>query len=472
MSKVFADNPDTEEVINFIKEHDEINEASVKLFLEQTNRMDSVKDKLLSEYNSAIDLPDDQVKEVLEDLKVCCYRNMINELSNLTSNPMEYVKLVQEMDWTIGIDDVEHQNVEIVSADSLTDDTKDDLGAPIKSHFDFINKATPIGGYVRGTINLIGGAPAAGKSNFAMDEFLEQIKQGLDGVYVALGDLLKIDMKTRLPAKWFNYSIDYCFLHTDEVWKAFLDDIKQYNCKVTFVFVKPDTVTAKELLAIMERKGIIRDHSVFWFDYDNNFHSDSESLFGKGDEVYQTLGYLSRMPGKTVFVLSQMKSSTWSKDLLEEEDFGESRRKPEIADMAITISRRNGTKNRVGKLNIAKIRRGVKLFANYFLDISGKFYEIDEASLNNLSNTNFYYTNVPSDKGSLNGIEYRELNIRENGKTDAKDEYTENRQMVDMADTSMDSFLDADLAKAAKITESVDITSTDPTPSVDSMLVL
>lgn len=472
MKKVFKDNPDTLEVVEFIKEHDEINEASVRLFLEQTKRMDSAKEKLVAEYNSAVELPNDQVIEVIEDLQDCCYRNMINELSTLTSSPREYVKMVQEMDWTIGIDDMEHQNVEIVDIEDMKpEDPSSELGAPIKSHFDFINRATPIGGYIQGTINLIGGAPAAGKSNFAMDEFIEQIKQGLDPVYVALGDLIKLDMMTRLPAKYFNYSIDYCFLHTEEVWTAFCKDVKEkYHCRVKFLFVKPDTLTAKELLAIMERKGLIRDHKIFWFDYDNNFHSESESLFGKGDEVYQTLGYLSRLPGKTVFVLSQMKSSTWSKDLLEEEDFGESRRKPEIADMAITISRRSGTKNRVGKLNIAKIRRGIKLYANYFLDISGRFYEINDEGFNNLSNTNFFYTNVPAGYGSLNGIDYRVLDIKSDGNTGVPNEYEENKQMTAEADSKLDSLTDISLQDNPVMDAVLGIDTANPNQDVSQLV--
>lgn len=411
---------------DFVLSHDTnsspIKDADFKFFLDSLGVLEESQKQYMDRLESAQELTQPSIESIIDALENESYTRILYELNQKDIMPSEYMMKAQKFKFNKDTSDtespIEYEDMHTIKSENA----ETSFGKPLPSSVSTINKSYPTKrGHIRNTLICIAAAPGVGKSQLAMDEMIEQLRHGESCCYLAIGDLLRIDFKSRMVAKWFNFSIDYSFMVCDEYWGKMIEEIETvYKGKFKIVFVKPNEVFVEELIQSLIDNEVVKEYDNFFFDYDNNIASIAESMFDKGNEIYQKLCALSRIKGKTVFVMSQIKSNTWQNDVLEEGDLGESRRKAEISDAVITISSRKSIGgNRIGRINVAKNRRGKPGFNTpYFLDISGRFYEISERTYTMLANQQSLYTNV--EKGaSADGVEYRRLKFVNNAKTNS-----------------------------------------------------
>lgn len=408
-----ADNIELRLIDYIIKLNCNLNEHDLKNFFDECQLPQNTVEKYMTTYHSIMNLNEALIDDHVTVFKSVLAKIYSEKIDSEELDPVKKIEKLKTIDLSVGIEESIRKNTSGCTLSSL-DLTKirDELGKPIKSRYEFINKSSPIGGYIRNQLITIAAGPAVGKSQYAMDEFEKQLLDGEDVCYIAIGDIVTLDIASRMMAKHYNISINSAMLELsmDKDNKRFIEMTNNLHGNHGYIlFVKPNALTIDELLKVLESEGLIQNYKNFIFDYDNNIKGDV-NLFMKFDEIYQKLSYLSRIPGKTVFALSQLQRQAWSKLKIEEDDLGESRRKAEISDMVVTISRdQSSYRNKVGMLNIAKARRCVPMASYYFLDISGKIYEINETTYLKFKNTKYHYTNVTQGFDD-DEIEYRLLN--------------------------------------------------------------
>lgn len=263
----------------------------------------------------------------------------------------------------------------------------------VPSAFECVREScAPADGYQTGQVVMVCARPGAGKTNFLAHEVVnlmhenEKIVDERDKFrvyWLALGDMNRFDFIIRMTAIHFGIPFNDVKRTPQQY---YTDDVKRL-----FRYVKITTVPAAHI-DIYGAKYFIEntvtepsfDPQVIIIDYDANLLSNRETMYLSGEETYNVASSIAKpigRPGRLVFVASQPKIEYWSLCPMPMEAAAESSRKQAIIDMMITIARDPACAKgkKVGKMLIAKNRRGEDgIISLYQLD-QGLFKEIDDS---------------------------------------------------------------------------------------------
>lgn len=272
----------------------------------------------------------------------------------------------------------------------------------IHSSVQIINDATPLGGYLKGQMFVFGAPTKAGKSLIAMRESIEFLKQDLNVVYSAFGDLKKWDHLVRMSAQINNHPFQFVEMNLESEVQLAIKKVPQLKDNLLLQYLAPDKFTATDYVSYIKESympdGTTRIHNwvdVIIVDYDANIHSPHQ-MYLKGEDIYQTL-YQLTYPDKLLIVLAQTNKFSWDKEIIGLADLGESSRKQQIVDGLMTISRPNSynIQNQVGWMNLCAGRRVSLMRTPYFRDIDGNFYPISTEAYGLIKSTSELKTFIP-----------------------------------------------------------------------------
>lgn len=261
----------------------------------------------------------------------------------------------------------------------------------IPTSFDCVKESSqPYDGYSTGQVVMVCAPPGVGKTLFLAHEVVKMMKENntrkpeeqFKVYWLALGDMNRLDFIVRLTAIYSGDSFNDVKMNpkayfTDEIREAFR------NVKISVVpAAHVDIYGVKYFIENSVVQPNFDPHVVI-VDYDANLLSNRDTMYQTGEEVYNVASTISRplgKPGRLVFVASQPKIEYWNQCPMPKEAAAESSRKQAIIDMMITIARdpRSARGSKVGKILVAKNRRGSDGCMSFFRMFDGHFVNIDE----------------------------------------------------------------------------------------------
>ena len=230
-----------------------------------------------------------------------------------------------------------------------------------------------------------------GKSMVAMQETAKFLSQGMNVVYAALGDLKKYDFLYRMSSQINHKPMPYTTENLVSEVNDAIAKIPEIKDHLDLQLLAPDAFNAKDYVNYLKNafasdgQTILHDWAdVIIIDYDSNFESSADSMYTKGENIYQTL-YQLVYPDKLVILMAQTNKQSWGEDVITVGELGESSRKQQIVDILLTISNPpcKNTDNQVGVMNLCAGRRCKKQQYYYFRDIDGYFYDNISSDLYN-----------------------------------------------------------------------------------------
>lgn len=253
-------------------------------------------------------------------------------------------------------------------------------GGALPTNFEFIKRATPFQGYLRGQVIQVVAPPGVGKSNFLANEAVKMLQDGYSGYFVALGDMMRIDFITRFTSIILNEPFNEVSIVPQ---KYYTDEVKSLLKNLRITVVPAGQLTSDGLCNFIETQVQPQSNIDFvMVDYDSNFQKETDSMYTEGDNVYNKLSEISRPSHsmyRTVFVASQPKIQYWGEEELPMECAAESSRKQAIIDLMITIGQSRKISRPAGIMKVTKARRGrVGEFSRYKVDECGHFIELGE----------------------------------------------------------------------------------------------
>ena len=345
---------------------------------------DEVED-IVNKVKDFVALPKDDCYSVIKDFEsFYANRRLAKELhgdDGSTPDARSIIHNVQNISLIGG--NSELLNMQNLSKLDVEEVIQEELGGMdvVPSSFDFVRRASPWGGYIRGQTAMVVSEPGIGKSLFMLNEAVNFSKAGFNVKWIALGDMLKIDFVTRAASlvKKVNYK-DVCIAP-----KKYFDSETREAIKNIDVSILPaDTITIYELADALENE-IAReeDLDVIIVDYDSNLKQLNENMYHGGREIYNTIAKLTRpkdKPFRLAFVASQPKIGFWGSEQPPKQSAGESSGKQAIVDMMVTIGKApNIHSKHAGYMTMAKIRRGDEgVYAAYQKRPWGELEEIDD----------------------------------------------------------------------------------------------
>ena len=212
-----------------------------------------------------------------------------------------------------------------------------------------------------GTINMIVAPPGRGKTTVAINQGLCAAQQGFNTLHIFLGDMKRFDGLLRYLS---------CLSGVPTSKLVELDDnklsalVKKYNMSGILgnIFIlshAADEVNPSQLIEEviqLQRDNKVHFHQII-IDYDENFATDSDSMYESGGNVYNKIALFAVLNKSVIFVLCQPKPAYWNHEIIPLEASAESSKKQKIVDLMLTIGRPSKDSN-IGTLNIAKNRRG------------------------------------------------------------------------------------------------------------------
>lgn len=354
------------------------------LYLSEIGKSDAEMNLIIKKINELKSLDEEGAKPYRESIKKLCYRHQINYLKyKYEDEPIQFIDAIRNFNYKSLDDDISTIDFAHLNINDLIDKYNTQK---VTSRYEFINNSFTVGGWAMGQVVAVVGPPSCGKSLFIQGEavyFMEQRKK----VYLQImGDLNELDIITRMMCmhlkihrKTIESNIAYYWEKCKEFFMEFL----------TLVVVPSGEVSAKASVDYIIKK--IKDTKIYFFDYDSNFRKDSAlSSYDIGGETYDQFTRLTNL-GNLVFVASQPKISYYGDEVLPMESVGESSRKQHICDVIVTIGRNWDAKTPIGKINIAKNRRGDNGVASYVRTTDGLFFPCSDVLYSKLLKGNRYY---------------------------------------------------------------------------------
>lgn len=335
----------------------------------------------------------DQATIFRNELKRLCYTYHQNKVEKLYGDDIvKYVEELKKFEYKSNYSDTlivkNFNQLEITDLISNYSDS-------YKSRYKFINDSYTCGGYINGQIIMVVGAPATGKSLFLQGEAVNFIEQGKRCYYLALGDLGEADLVSRMIcmiSRQPKYKVENDIGTFFEMYRHKFSDLLGITI-VPSGYIKPTDFVNWML-------GRIEEYDILFIDYDSNFAKDPNlSMYDQYGDIYDMFTQLTRKQ-KLVFVACQPKISYWNEELLPLDAAGESARKQHITDMVITIGRNPESSIPMGKLYIAKNRRGEQYITQHYIRTNeGLFYPCSKG----------FYTKYRSNKKVEGYFSYSEL---------------------------------------------------------------
>ncbi len=306
---------------------------------------------------------------------------------------------------------------------------EEDLGniRYIPSSFPCVREScAPFDGYSTGQVIMVCAAPGNGKTLFMGHEIVSMMKANLNiekeeekfKVYwISLGDMNRLDFIIRLTAIYLEKSFNLIKLSP----KLYFNEEVREALKYVKISVVPAAyIDIYGVRTFIENTVVTPDFDpqIIVIDYDANLLSNREMMYHASEEIYNVASTISRpfnKAGRLVFVASQPKIEYWNQCPMPKEAAAESSRKQAIIDFMITIARDpNAAKGtRVGKMLIAKNRRGADGCIGLYRMQDGLFYDIDE---------NVYATSLESSSASSGSTTRRNYSGGGGGRRQANQE--------------------------------------------------
>jgi hypothetical protein len=384
----------SEKFIRYIMLQDKINEYEIFDFIEKTCPQDiaeSYKEEAIKLFNAKGSYVDFIIKTFGNFYKrekfSLIYEKYKDEI-NVNGDISEFLIELKE------IQDIESAHIPVTKLGYLTNEEIEQMikdaystNAAIPSTIECIRNSSPWKGYLKGQICQFVAAPGVGKSFLMLNEAVEAMRHGFKVYWMALGDMMNIDIITRATAlitgkSLADVSIDLARHYDDEV-RSILK-----NMRTTVVPAGSLTInTICEFVnSVVDREEKI---DLFVLDYDANVAKQLENMYEQGELIYNSLSKISRPTGRTednrlVFVASQPKQEVWNNEELEKNSAAESSRKQAVVDMMITMGYNNMIKGyHAGVIKVAKARRGTGGMKNYYrLTKNGKIETITASEYN------------------------------------------------------------------------------------------
>lgn len=212
-----------------------------------------------------------------------------------------------------------------------------------------------------GTVNMIVAPPGRGKTTVSINQGLYGAQQGFNSLHIFLGDMKRFDGLLRylscLSGIPTSKLVD---LDEDKLTAV----IKKFNMSGVLgnIYVlshAADEVSPSQLIEEviqLQRDNKIHFHQII-IDYDENFASDTDSMYESGGNVYNKIALFAVLNKSVIFILCQPKPAYWNHEIIPLEASAESSKKQKIVDLMLTVGRPSKDSS-VGTLNIAKNRRG------------------------------------------------------------------------------------------------------------------
>ena len=364
----------------------EYNEPELEAFLANCS-IDQERDKILKLASGYAGMTEDhQVQSVLESFNTFYNKRKLQEIIREGADDSEWIiKQINDIRVVnavpIPIYCVGDLDLQEVIAQELGDSD------PIPTSFDFLQKAMPWRGYLRGQVVLVCAPPGVGKSLFLANEVYAMLEGGCKVYWLALGDMMRYDFIIRLSALMTGNGLTEVSMEPHKYWN---DEVKE-KCKNLRMSVLPaGQVDIHNVKNYIDNYVVAdEDFDVFILDYDSNLLQTNENMYMAGDEIYNVMSQIARPTGKIyrlAMIASQPKIQYWEFDELPKEAAGESSRKQAIVDVMITIGKSaSHQEHHMGVMKAAKLRRGKEgLRSYYILRDNGKFDEIPKDDYNRM----------------------------------------------------------------------------------------
>lgn len=227
----------------------------------------------------------------------------------------------------------------------------------IPSSSTVINKSLTYKGYKRGDLVCVAAASGVGKSTWLTAEGTHFSKMGYRVAHIVLGDLSEGDMFLKYLSAY--NEVDTSVVLENGHRQYMQPEIKSYFQNVRVKSLLPDTYDVYQLLSKCDQLYQKFPYDVLIIDYDGNIKEagGSGNSYLESGQIYANLKGHAQSRNCLVYVASQTKIQYWNDEIVTKVALNDSSKKQMHLDVMIGIGKNKDCPN-IGKLNLAKVRRG------------------------------------------------------------------------------------------------------------------
>ena len=229
-----------------------------------------------------------------------------------------------------------------------------------------------------GTINVITAPPGNGKTMLIMNQGVYVANQGKHVLHLAIGDLTRKQVITRLLAIITGCTMQQISMLNKDQFKQFMVKAKQkyptvfehLHCKC----ILPNSMNGAELLKLIKKdqEKLNIHYDQIAVDYDGNIETsistnkkstekDNKSMYYEGADIYNLFAQFAKENETVIWMLSQPKITFWGSETIPLEGLNDSSKKQMIVDFIMSLGKKIPdepkvtffiSKNRHGQNNI------------------------------------------------------------------------------------------------------------------------
>jgi len=357
--------------------------GEIRSYMSKNGHLMEEIEQVLKSVKDFIVMPVDSIDGFLEDFNKFYCNKRLNTVFE-QRNDLDPVKIVDSIK---EIPKVKGESLPLVSLGNcdVQKVIEEEIGdiEVMPSRFDFVRRATPWGGYLRGQLLMVTAPPGVGKSTFILNEAINFLKSGYKVYWIALGDMMSFDFITRSTSiiKGLPFSTV-----ANNINEYFDDEVREITKNLRLTVLPADTVSMAEVSEFVETVVSVDENpDVVILDYDANLRSHNpDNMFIQGRQVYNAMAKITRPKNfnyRLGIIASQPKIQFWGLPELPKECASESSGKQAVVDFMITIGRDYRIRGKhAGIMSAAKVRRGKEGVKSYYiLNDYGHFQEIEHS---------------------------------------------------------------------------------------------
>lgn len=319
----------------------------------------------------------DQIQPARNILKSVLAGLVINKANNKFANdPYGFWKYIKESEVKLSTSECSSEIINFADIDMNTIIAEESIAMTYPSAHDWINNCFTAGGYRNRQLVMVCMPPGTGKSLFLCGEAISILTKRQDArVYIlCMGDMDQSDYVIRMGAILSGNDFYYASTHLMEM-KNLLDSA--FGRRLVLEIADPGEITVDDFAEKMDRF----KPSVFMVDYDANFDvnlgSDGNGMYTEFGDLYNKLVKITRKTDSLGFVAAQPMKPSWSYEVINEDQVGESAKKIHTVDCCITAGVNTKSQIPIGYFKMAKARRGDKgIEVPYIRLNNGRFYTL------------------------------------------------------------------------------------------------